>query len=445
MSELFSETSDTNRDERMREVLYDAYGTLMERDEGAFRYRFRKMAADPFAFYRGSAPLFYADIAGLDPPSWVDERTSRIWIHGDLHVENFATYMDAAGKLVLDVHDFDEAYVGPFTWDLYRFAVSVALLCRRKALPDEIIDRLVDTFARRYLAQVRAFVSEHDDRDFALRLDTVDEGPLQEVLLEARMSTRGELLDRESVVDGDERRFRRDAKRLTVEDADRDALGSAIDAYRDALPAHGSFTETTFTIKDVVHRRGFGIGSAGLPTYNVLIEGATEAREDDIVLAVKAGNVAAPSRVVTDTTLANRFAHPGHRTAESQRALQAHADPLLGSTRIRGVGYVVSPLSPYQNELDWDAVSEPDQLETVIVDLARAVAKTHCVSDEEADSSVVPFQTEEAIDTAVTDEEEFVADLRNVAHGYASQVRRDHELFVDLFRSGGFTEVAAHG
>ena len=46
---------------------------------------------------------------------------SRIWIHGDLHVENFGTYLNSDGRLVFDVNDFDEAYLGHFTWDLQRF------------------------------------------------------------------------------------------------------------------------------------------------------------------------------------------------------------------------------------------------------------------------------------------------------------------------------------
>ena len=46
--------------------------------------------------------------------------------HGDLHAENFGTYMDGKGALVFDVNDFDEAYLGHFTWDLQRFAASVA-------------------------------------------------------------------------------------------------------------------------------------------------------------------------------------------------------------------------------------------------------------------------------------------------------------------------------
>ena len=87
----------------------------MDADPGAFRIKYRKMAADPFAFYRGTACLFHRDLAAAEQP-WADERTGRVWIHGDLHPENFGTYVNSHGELVFDVNDFDEAYVGPFTW-----------------------------------------------------------------------------------------------------------------------------------------------------------------------------------------------------------------------------------------------------------------------------------------------------------------------------------------
>ena len=95
----------------------------MAQDPAAFRRKFRKMAASPFAFYRGSASLFYADQTGAyRDDSFLDEHTSRVWIHGDLHAENFGTYMNSSGQLVFNVNDFDEAYVGPFSWDLKRFS-----------------------------------------------------------------------------------------------------------------------------------------------------------------------------------------------------------------------------------------------------------------------------------------------------------------------------------
>ena len=113
------------------DTLVEAFADLMAADPAAFRAKFRKMAADPFAFYRGSDCLFYADVARLEDP-WVDERTRRVWIQGDLHAENFGTYMDGSGALIFDVNDFDEAYLGHFTWDVQRLAASVALLGWRK-------------------------------------------------------------------------------------------------------------------------------------------------------------------------------------------------------------------------------------------------------------------------------------------------------------------------
>ena len=45
------------------DCLVEAFSDLMKADPDAFRTKFRKMAADPFAFYRGSACVFYADVA----------------------------------------------------------------------------------------------------------------------------------------------------------------------------------------------------------------------------------------------------------------------------------------------------------------------------------------------------------------------------------------------
>ena len=124
------------RQEQIVEVLADAFAALIDADPRAFRRKFRKMAADPFAFYRGSAVLFYDDVARLED-RWADERTSRVWIQGDLHAENYGTYMDSAGIFVFDVNDFDEAYLGHYTWDLQRMAASLALLGFAKALSDD--------------------------------------------------------------------------------------------------------------------------------------------------------------------------------------------------------------------------------------------------------------------------------------------------------------------
>ncbi|MGH3307222.1 MAG: DUF2252 family protein, partial [Nocardioides sp.] len=161
--------SDKKRSELIVSVLDDAFAPLMKADPVAFRAKYRKMASDPHAFYRGSACLFYADLADADDP-YIDDHSGRIWVHGDLHVENFGTYLNANGRMVFDINDFDEAYLGRYTWDLQRFAASLALTGWQKALPEEDVRRLIGKYVRSYLSQVDRYRHSEDD-DFALHLE----------------------------------------------------------------------------------------------------------------------------------------------------------------------------------------------------------------------------------------------------------------------------------
>ncbi|WP_237048406.1 DUF2252 domain-containing protein [Lentzea guizhouensis] len=415
----------------------------MTADPAAFRHKFRKMAAEPFAFYRGSACLFYSDMAEL-PDEWADDRTGRIWIQGDLHAQNFGTYMDSEGTLVFDVNDFDEAYLGSFTWDLRRFAASMALLGWRKALPDSVITDLIRTYVTSYVAQVHHFVEKPDDELFSLRLDNT-KGALHRVLQHARLATRIDLLREKTTIRDYERVFRRDREGThELSDEVRAAVEEAYASYLDTIPHGKRASSRTYTVKDVVGRSGFGIGSAGLHAYNILVEGRTQALENDVVLSMKQANVAAPSRIVPDERIREYFTDHGHRTAVSQRALQAHADPWLGHTEINGVGYVVSELSPYEADLDWSDLTEPADMLPVLDYLGRATAKMHCVADEDSAQTLVDFQCEEAIAAAIgSREEEFAESIVTFALDYAGQTREDHRLFVDAFREGRIKGVGS--
>ena len=436
-------TTRKSRQQLIVDVLEDAFAELMEADPRGFRGKFRKMAADPFAFYRGSACLFYADMTRTDD-EWADERAGAVWIHGDLHAENFGTYMNSDGRLVFDVNDFDEAYIGHFSWDLRRFVASLALLGWQKALPEEAIRSLVGTYLRSYLSQVNHYVAEDSDDDFALHLENTD-GPVREVLALARLSSRVEMLDEMTRFEQDVRVFSEDAGVRRLGKAERRKVEQAFAAYLETIPDSKRFDRDLFyEVRDVVGKSGFGIGSAGLPAYNILVEGYTQSLDNDVVLSMKQANVPAVSRFVDSAAVDKYFEHEGHRTVVSQRALQVHTDPLLGHTSIDGVGYVVSEISPYESDLDWSGINEPDEMRPVVRALGRATAKVHCASDEDSDQNLVTFQTEQAISEVLAGRRrEFVADLTDFAVDYAETVRRDHALFVDAFREGRIGGVSA--
>ncbi|MEU2662950.1 DUF2252 domain-containing protein [Micromonospora sp. NPDC007220] len=420
------------------DVLTEEFGASMALDPAAFRRKFRKMAASPFAFYRGSASLFYADQVGdFADERFLDDRTSRVWIHGDLHAENFGTYMNASGQLVFNVNDFDEAYVGPFSWDLKRLAASVALIGYAKALSDRAISDLVTGFARSYLTELRAIAEGGDDAIGSITLDNAD-GVLRRVLQQARLNTRVDLLATQTTIDNYERRFSLGDGVFEIDAETRERVCAAFEDYLGTLPASSAQLRPVATqIKDVVLRKGVGIGSAGLPSYNLLLEGHTQALENDVVIYMKQAQVPAVARHIADEAVAGYFQHQGHRTAESQRALQAHADPWLGFTELDGAGQLVAEVSPYAADLDWADVNEPEDLAGVLTDLGRAVARMHSVADDESSHDLVDYSTEEAIVAAVdADEAGFVTHLVDFAHAYGVRARQDHQLFVDLFRNG---------
>jgi len=436
-------TTNKSRQQLIEHTLEEAFADLMSADPRAFRGKFRKMASDPFAFYRGSACLFYADVTKAKD-EWADERTSRVWIHGDLHVENFGTYMNSDGRLVFDVNDFDEAYVGHFSWDLRRFVGSLALLGWQKALPEETIRSLVGAYLRAYLAQVSHYANEDKDEDFALHLDNTD-GPVHAVLVAARLTSRVTMLDSMTRFEDHKRVFSEDGSVRRPGRAERRKVERAFAAYLETIPEDKRFDRKLFyEVRDVIGKSGFGIGSAGLPAYNILVEGYSQSLDNDVVLSMKQANVPAVSRFVDTSVVEGHFENEGHRTVVSQRALQVHTDPLLGHTSLDGVGYVVSEISPYQSDLDWELITEPEEMTGVVKALGRATAKVHCASDEDSEQDLVTFQTEEALVTVLEGRrKEFVADLTDFAIDYAVTVRNDHALFVDAFREGRIGGVSA--
>ena len=424
------------RTDTIIEVVREAFAPLMRADPKAFRAKYRKMALDPHAFYRGSACLFYNDVTTLRD-DWARHGAERIWIHGDLHVENFGTYLNSHGRLTFDINDFDEAYLGHFTWDLQRFAGSLALLGWQKALPEDAVRGLIARYVRAYLAQVNHYAGSDTDDDFALNLRNAT-GPVLTALESARQLRRADLLDEVTELHKGVRKFLQDGTTRRLGREERTKVVAAFRAYLDTIPESKRFDrELFYELRDVVGKSGFGIGSAGLPAYNVLVEGYSQALDNDVVLSMKQANIPALSRFVDTTEVDNYFEHEGQRTVVSQRALQVHTDPLLGHTSIDGVGYVVSEVSPYEVDLDWDAINEPEDMRAVVDLLGRATAKVHCASDEDSDQDLVEIQVEAAIVESLKGRRnDFVDWLCQWSIDYASRVRGDHALFVDAFREG---------
>src|SRR5690349_3227888 len=241
------------------------------------------------------------------------------------------------------------------------------------------------------------YVASDTDDDFEIRLDKA-EGPVLTALVAARAMRRADLLDEMTYMTKGMRRFLEDGSTRRLGRDERTKVVAAFRGYLDTIPEDKRFDrELFYELRDVAGKSGFGIGSAGLPAYNVLVEGYSQALDNDVLLSMKQANVPALSRFVDTSDVDAYFEHEGHRTVVSQRALQVHTDPLLGYTSSDGVGYVVAEVSPYEVDLDWSNLSEPADIRTVVDQLGRATAKIHCASDEDSEQDLVDFQVETVI------------------------------------------------
>ncbi|MDX2067638.1 MAG: DUF2252 domain-containing protein [Haliscomenobacter sp.] len=411
----------------------DHYSDLIALDAGAWRGKFRKMSETPFAFYRGSAALFYADVS-QDQDPFLNEKTSRVWIQGDLHAQNFGTYMNSKGVLIFDVNDFDEAYVAPFTWDVKRFCASLALLGYQKALSDAEIKEIVAQGARGYAKQISEFASGAS-KNFAIKIEN-SKGALLQVLYNARQLTRVGLLDAETeIIDGD-RHFKNNSMISEVDEVTRKKVDAALIEYYNTIPSGKRRSKMTYQIKDVAFRRGLGVGSAGLKIYSILLEGENQALENDLIISMKVARPSAAAPYIKDDNIKNYFVNEGHRTSVSQRALQANADPFLGYTTMDGVSMFVTEISPYTADLNWDHINDVDDILEVVEKLGACIAKIHCCSDDDSDQTLIQYSIEEAINEALDGREaDFVDYITTFSLQYAERVKEDHRLFFDAFRN----------
>ncbi|AIA03048.1 DUF2252 family protein [Streptomyces noursei] len=414
-------------------------GQILAALDGASGPALRRMAACPAAFFRGAAALFHRDLAaagaGAPGAPYLDERTGRIWVHGDLHAGSFGTYLDATGRLVFGVTGSGEAYVGPFTWDLLRCATSVALLGRARGLGDAGITELVRSFADAYREHVRALASGADAVPPAT-LDTAD-GPLLAALRTARARTRARLLAPLTELCAGERRFAVGSGTVELDAAARYTVLAAFDGYLETLAETGPSRPEAYRVKDVVGRRG--TGPADAIAYDLLLEGASDVLESDVVLTVRPVPPPALARHRPVPEVAAHVRHEGHRAVLARRALQAHADPWLGWTALADTGLLVGEESPYAVGLDWSALDDPAEFAAAVAGLGRVTAAAHAAGDGKERHPLVPFRPERAVDAAIAaDEDGFGPLLADAAHAAASRARADHRIFVELLREDRF-------
>jgi uncharacterized protein (DUF2252 family) len=305
--------------------------------------RMARMAASPFAFFRGAAAVMAHDLAGSRSTGIA------VIIDGDAHLNNFGLYGTPQRDVVFDLNDFDESVVGPWEWDLKRLAASVNLAARENGLNRRERDGTVRQCVRGYRSNMNRlqsmgvletwYLHAYPGRDNPLiQMDTKSKAVISKAVAKAAQQTNIALLRKVAAQEkSGEWRFREDPPLLTrVDTKTHKAVVDSLQEYASTLPRERQFMLTRYRIADVAHRV-VGVGSVGTRAYLVLLFGNGD--EDPLFLQVK--EAIPPAHGPFVERMREEFSHEGKRVVMGQRALQASTDVMLGWTRIGSLPFYV--------------------------------------------------------------------------------------------------------
>ncbi|MBO9539775.1 DUF2252 family protein [bacterium] len=375
------------------------YASLVKRDPQLVAKKYELMSDSAFAFFRGSAHLFYADVAkdkGL-------ASSLKIPLMGDLHLENLGTYQTSEGSLAYDLNDFDESFVGPYTWEVARCATSILLAADEAGLKAGEGRDLVETFLVAYRDAVKGLAKNPQTLSRPLGAENLH-GPAVEAIASASKASRADFIAKQT----ERGSFKLGKKLSACDEGTRERLRAAVAAYAAGRSEGARF----YRVKDVAARLA-GVASIGRYRYVALIEGASESPDDDVILEFKeeATSAAAPYA-------ASPVADEAARVAQAYRYFLPGADRFLGTARVQGLDYLIRELQPAKGGVELADLKGSkgfaSHMPAVALAAARAHARSGRVSDLIADMG---------------DEKAFVARIRDFAVAYHDQVQEDHRAF----------------
>lgn len=413
-----------------------------------------KMARSPFRFFRGSAQVFYADLAAgraAVPEALLVAPPTRV--QGDCHFSNFGflTEEGSHGDAVIWCpNDYDDACVGHAGWDLLRFATSLMLateyalgLCRGSYALDDAEDDVpagaapsakdaraaIAAFTEAYRATCAAIAKDAEERDRAVRgfdkshaLGKAERKARKRTAGGKDFATKSTLAKATEVRDGALRFRLRPDRYQTLPPAKAQAVAAAFRPYVDD------------TVLDVVRRLGAGTGSVDVDRFYLLVGPAVLDEERlalNHIVEVKRQRPAAPLRHFPDLDPANTL-DPAHLTVDCQRLMQRRPDLVLDEAAWRGRHWLVRSRHHARVGLDPEVLICKHPAE-FIGQYAGACGEALALAHARGDRRSTDF---EAVMAKALAESETVDALADAAAAYAERVAGDWALLRRLLGEG---------
>jgi uncharacterized protein (DUF2252 family) len=365
------------------------------------------MSKSSFAFFRGTAHLFWEDLGARKRAL---PESPLVWACGDLHLENFGSFQGNNGLSYFDLNDFDEAALAPACWEVSRFVASVFVGAPSLGLSRAEANELVKVFLSAYQAALADGKARWIERATAT-------GMVRTLLDRVGGRKRAMLIDSRTNWENGERRIRIDGQHaLPATDAQREEVKRWLQRFAKSQPDPGFFK-----ILDVA-RRVAGVGSLGLDRYVVLVRG-DGGRDGNALLDAKEE---APSCLAKfERVRQPPWKSEPDRVVSIQQRMQAIAPAMLDAVRIGRGGYVLRELQPTSDRLSLeDARGNSRHLRSAAKAMGRVTAWAQLRSSGRQASAtaddLISFAGESGWERRLID----------YGRSYAAQVEVDYKQFV---------------
>jgi uncharacterized protein (DUF2252 family) len=399
-----------------------------------------KMAVNAFAFYRGTAHLFYEDTrTAFLPVSWYTSTvTNGVWLGGDMHMQNMGGFRNANGTAIFDTNDFDESYWGSYTWDLRRMAVAILLAAEENGISSADRQNLVKNFTDSYATQIAVFKGNDTELSYTAT-SAATSGVVKDTIQTANGKTRASLLTKYTAVTSGKRAFLTISGSLQpVNSSTFSALNGAMASYISSIPVAKRKSNSYYLLKSAALRIGAGTGSMGRYRYYLLIDGSTTATSDDVILEMKQQTnssvaIAAPGNMPAWTY----DYHNGERVVKSMKAMLTNTDVLAGYSTYNGMPFFISERQPFQEDFDYTLLTSYTKFNDAVKYMGKIMAKNHALADKDYDATLIPYSMDKEITDVINgDVSGLKTETLNYALSYAAQVKQDYVDFVSAKNSG---------
>jgi len=380
--------------------------------------KYKAMAENLFRFYRGTNHLFCEDIKTLQLPA------SPIgWLSGDLHLENFGSFKSDNRLVYFDLNDFDEAILGPLSYELLRMTTSIFIAFETLQIEQKRALNMAQLFLKNYskvLAKGKTnYIEPHTAKGIVCEFLT----KASKRNLKSILKKRTEQKKHRQLALSDPRHFKlpRSFKKELFEHIT-GWLKQDGDSPYNYKPIDAAF-------------RLAGTGSIGLKRYVILLKSLNDTGEKYLLIDMKQS--ALPAWKICIHTKQPFWPSEAERIIKIQQRMQNRPPALLSATIFKGEPFVIQEMQPTEDSINLNLIKEEYRnMYQVIDDMAMLTASSHLRSSGQQGSCI----TDTLISFGL--QENWQEIILQSSIKYAHQVKTDYILFLNDYKKGVFTKTS---